>query len=74
MARDRVRRYRREKLFWRVMTCLVCVLAWRYPALWQSVSIIYVAVVSNYALDLTAATAEQAAEAARNSSSPKESA
>lgn len=61
---QKVWRYRIEKWFWMVITLAVVVADLYFNKQWQAISIIYLAIVSNYALVLTAGGAEQAAEAA----------
>lgn len=56
-------RFFREKWFWRVMTVVVTVIALVLPEEWAKYGVIYVAFVSNYALDLTCAGAHEAARA-----------
>lgn len=45
------KRFWREKWLWRVMTVAVIVMAVFFPRSWSVISIVYLAVVSNYALD-----------------------
>jgi hypothetical protein len=56
-------RFRLEKWLWVALTAAVVVADVWFPAFWQKISIVYLAVVSNYALVATFASAEQAAEA-----------
>ncbi len=56
-------RFRLEKWAWVVLTIAVVVADVWFPAFWGRISIVYLAVVSNYALVATFAGAEQAAEA-----------
>lgn len=59
-------RFKLEKWFWTCLTVAVVVAdIWFYP-FWQRISIVYLAVVSNYALVATFASCEQAAEAKEN--------
>ena len=62
-AKRTVIRYRIEKWVWIGVTGLVLLLYEVDPHLWAKISILYLALVSNYALVLTAGGAEQAAEA-----------
>lgn len=63
---NKVMRFRLEKWFWCLQVPVIVYMAvWREP-LWDALSIPYVAFLSVYALVLTLAGAEQAAEAARN--------
>lgn len=57
------RRFRWEKWFWTVVTWLVVIADLYFNKYWLKISIVYLAVVSNYALVLTCAGGEQAAEA-----------
>jgi hypothetical protein len=76
MSRDRFRlsmnqqvlRYRYEKWAWIAITAVVVALSQFNNTLWSKISIVYLAVVSNYALVLTAGGAEQAAIAALQAS------
>lgn len=61
---DKATRYRYEKYFWCLNVPAVLYLAVLQPALWEKVSIVYLALVSVYALVLTAGGAEEAATAA----------
>lgn len=61
---DKALRYRIEKYFWVLNIPATIFLYISFPALWESISILYLALVSIYALVLTAGGAEQAAEAA----------
>jgi hypothetical protein len=63
-------RFRLEKWLWLTLTLAVLVADVFFPAFWQRISILYLAVVSNYALVATFASAEQAAEAKQQSSTP----
>jgi len=56
-------RFRLEKWLWTGLTLAVVVADIWFPALWGRISIVYLAVVSNYALVATFASCEQAAEA-----------
>jgi hypothetical protein len=56
-------RFRIEKWLWVALTIAVVIADIWFPAFWQRISIVYLAVVSNYALVATFASAEQAAEA-----------
>lgn len=58
-------RYRWEAAFWSLMSAVIVALAFFFAQLWAVISIVYVAFVSNYALTLTARSAQQAAKAAR---------
>lgn len=60
---DSPQRWTIEIWVWSVATVLVIVLSIMFPALWLKIATVYLAVVSNYALVLTAAGARQAAEA-----------
>lgn len=60
---DSPTRWTIEIYLWLVLTVVIVVLCVGFPSLWTKLSIVYVAVVSNYALVLTAAGARQAAEA-----------
>lgn len=60
---DSPARWTIEIYLWSVLTVVIVVLCVVFPSFWQKVSIVYVAVISNYALVLTAAGARQAAEA-----------
>ena len=48
---------------WTIATVLVIILSLVFPPLWLKIATVYLAVVSNYALVLTAAGARQASEA-----------
>jgi hypothetical protein len=61
-------RFRLEKWAWMVLTAAVVVADVWFPAFWGRISIVYLAVVSNYALVAAFASAEQAAEAKQASS------
>jgi hypothetical protein len=61
---DKAFRYRVEKWFWVANVPAALFMYVFYRSLWESVSILYLALVSIYALVLTAGGAEQAAEAA----------
>jgi hypothetical protein len=64
LMNDKAFRYRVEKYFWMTNIPAATYLAlWQTP-LWDKISILYLALVSIYALVLTAGGAEQAAEAA----------
>jgi cell division protein FtsW (lipid II flippase) len=56
-------RFRTEKWFWVLATLAVVALYFFDNSLWKQVSILYLALVSNYALVLTLAGAEQSSEA-----------
>lgn len=56
-------RFRLEKWFWVAMTVAVVAVYLWLPGVWAKASIVYLAVVSNYALVAAFASAEQAAEA-----------
>ncbi len=64
---DKAFRYRTEKWFWASQVPIVSVIVLVWPVTWETISIPYVAFLSVYALVITAAGAEQAAEAAQNS-------
>lgn len=57
------RRFQIEMLVWRAATLAVIVCAIWFPAYWKIVATVYLAIVSNYALDLTAAGNVEAAAA-----------
>lgn len=57
------KRFEREMLVWRAATLVVLVCAIFFPAYWKIVATVYLAIVSNYALDLTASGAAEAAAA-----------
>lgn len=59
-------RFKFEKWGWMLATAAVVVIYFAAPSLWQTISILYLALVSNYALVLTLSGAEQAAEAKEN--------
>lgn len=61
---DKAFRYRVEKWFWVSNVPAALGLYFFYRSVWEQVSILYLALVSIYALVLTAGGAEQAAEAA----------
>jgi hypothetical protein len=61
---DRVLRFRVEKWWWVAHLPAVVLMYFFWPELWDKVSILYLALVSIYALVITAAGGEQAAEAA----------
>jgi hypothetical protein len=67
--KDKARRYRVEKWFWMTHIPAVAYLTLFQKPLWETVSLPYVAILSIYALVITAGGAEQAAEAAENSKS-----
>lgn len=60
---DSPRRWTLEIYFWSILTVIVVVLSIFFPHIWGPLSIVYLAVVSNYALVLTAGGARQASEA-----------
>jgi hypothetical protein len=62
---DRVFRFRLEKWWWVLHLPAVVVMYFVWPELWDKVSILYLSFVSIYALVITAAGGEQAAEAAQ---------
>lgn len=66
---DKAFRYRCEKWWWVSNLPAATYLAIWQTALWDRVSILYLALVSIYALVLTAGGAEQAAEAASEAAS-----
>jgi hypothetical protein len=61
---NRALRFRAEKWWWVVHLPAVVVLYFVWPDLWDKGSLLYLALVSIYALVITAAGGEQAAEAA----------
>jgi hypothetical protein len=61
---NRALRFRIEKWFWLAHLPAVVLMYFFWPELWEKVSILYLALVSIYALVITAAGGEQAAEAA----------
>jgi hypothetical protein len=61
---DKALRYRIEKWFWVANIPAALFLFFFFRPFWDAVSILYLALVSIYALVLTAGGAEQAAEAA----------
>lgn len=63
---DKARRYRYEKYFWWSNLPVIIALYFFAPGVWQKISILYLAIVSIWALALTAGGAEQASEAAGN--------
>ena len=65
---QKVLRYRIEKFTWIAITMGVLGLYELDEKLWTKLSILYLALVSNYALVLTAGGAEQAASAALEAS------
>ena len=65
---QKVIRYRIEKFTWVAITLGVLALYELDDKLWTKLSILYLALVSNYALVLTAGGAEQAASAALEAS------
>jgi hypothetical protein len=62
---DRVFRFRLEKWWWYPICPAIVLLYFFWPWLWDKISILYLALVSIYALVITAAGGEQAAEAAQ---------
>jgi hypothetical protein len=62
---DRVFRFRLEKWWWVAHLPAVVMLYFFSPGLWDKLSILYLALVSIYALVITAAGGEQAAEASQ---------
>lgn len=56
-------RFKLEKWVWVALTVAVVVADVWFPGFWQKISIVYLAVVSNYALVAALASCEQAAEA-----------
>ena len=61
---DKSFRYRVEKWFWVANIPAVLLLFFFFRSTWESVSVLYLALVSIYALVLTAGGAEEAATAA----------
>lgn len=61
---DKAVRYRTEKWFWELNIPAVIYLFFFQRPFWDEVSVLYLVLVSIYALVLTAGGAEQAAEAA----------
>jgi hypothetical protein len=61
---DKALQFRLKKWFWAANLPAV-VVVYFFPPIWESVSILYLALVSVWALVDTAASGEQAAEAAR---------
>lgn len=61
---DKAFRYRAEKWWWVANIPAVLYLFFFHRALWEQISVLYLTLVSIYALVLTAGGAEQAAEAA----------
>lgn len=57
---DSPNRWTIEIWLWMTLTIIVIVLSILFPHIWAPISIVYLAVVSNYALVLTAAGARQA--------------
>jgi hypothetical protein len=70
---DKAFRYRTEKWFWLCQIPFVTVIVLVSPDTWEVISLPYVAVLSVYALVLSAAGAEQAAEAVSAASEQEES-
>ncbi len=64
MLDDKARRFRYEKWWWAANVPAVVGLYFLLPSVWENISILYLALVSIYALVLTASGGEQAAEAA----------
>ena len=62
---DKALRFRLEKWWWVLHLPAVIVMYFVWPELWEKVSILYLALVSIYALVITAAGGEQAAEPAQ---------
>ena len=62
---DRALRFRVEKWWWVAHLPAVVLMYFLWPGLWDKVSILYLALVSIYALVITAAGGEQAAEASQ---------
>jgi hypothetical protein len=60
---DSPQRWTIEIYVWSIATFIVIVLSILFPHIWLIIATVYLAVVSNYALVLTAAGARQAAEA-----------
>jgi len=65
---DRARRYRWEKLFWMLNVPIATGLFLFQRELWETVSVLYLVLVSIYALVLTAGGAVEAAVAAKEAS------
>lgn len=66
---DKAFRYRVEKWFWMSNIPGVLYLFFFHRALWDRISVLYLALVSIYALVLTAGGAEEAATAAAEATS-----
>lgn len=66
---DKSFRYRVEKWWWVANIPAVLFLFIWHRSLWEQISVLYLALVSIYALVLTAGGAEQAAEAAAEAAS-----
>lgn len=66
------RRFKFEKWFWGFMTIAVIPLALLDKPLWNTVSIVYVAAISGYALYATFAGAEQGSNAKENTQSDED--
>ncbi len=64
-AEDRARLFRIRKWAWQVMTLLAVACYLFARPIWDAVSILYLAVVSNQAMVATNASGEQAAEAVK---------
>lgn len=62
---DKALRFRIKKWFWVGNLPVVAIVYLFWPSLWDNSSILYLALVSVWALVDTAASGEQAAEAAR---------
>lgn len=56
-------RWEFEKWVWRIASIFVILCAIFFPHLWMVVATVYLAFVSNYALDLTSAGNKQSAQA-----------
>lgn len=69
---DRVFRFRLEKWWWVSHLPAVVVMYFVWPDVWDKVSILYLALVSIYALVITAAGGEQAAEASQKADKNQE--
>lgn len=54
-------RWTLEIWVWTIATILVLVLSTLFPGLWETIAIVYLAVVSNYALVISAYAAREAA-------------
>lgn len=65
---DKAFRYRVEKWWWVSNLPAVVFLFFFFPHFWETVSTLYLVLVSIYALVITAGGAEQAAEAAEEAS------